>query len=105
MKRVSDNKKEEGKMTEKTREEIEALKRSWHIDPCWDIEDTEGFEAHKEELWSYHNECRQKWAEDIFNRQLDRAKDLGLPGHIRLVAYLEKLERRIEELEAKVFVE
>jgi len=30
----------------KTVEEIDALKRNWYDDPCWDIYDTEGFEDH-----------------------------------------------------------
>lgn len=34
----------------RSREEIDNLKLSWRSDPIWDIEDTEGFEAHREEL-------------------------------------------------------
>lgn len=30
--------------------EIDQLKANWRSDPCWDIEDTEGFEEHREEL-------------------------------------------------------
>jgi hypothetical protein len=30
--------------------EVEALKRNWLADPCWDIESTPGFEAHAAEL-------------------------------------------------------
>jgi len=30
-----------------TPEQIQKLKDNWSQDPCWDIEDTEGFEAHK----------------------------------------------------------
>jgi hypothetical protein len=37
----------------KTEKEIEDLKANWIKDPCWDIEDTEGFEEHKEELLAY----------------------------------------------------
>lgn len=44
----------------KNPEEIEDLKTNWKNDPCWDIEETEGFEAHKDELlvWrlEYENE-------------------------------------------------
>jgi hypothetical protein len=40
----------------KTREEVEALKSSWSKDPCWDIEETEGFEDHQEELLAFRNE-------------------------------------------------
>lgn len=34
----------------KTRSQIESLKYSWLHDPCWDIEETEGFEQFREEL-------------------------------------------------------
>jgi hypothetical protein len=30
--------------------EVEELKRQWLGDPCWDIDNTEGFEAHRAEL-------------------------------------------------------
>jgi hypothetical protein len=39
---------------DKTRADIEALKANWTADSCWDIEDTEGFEAHRVELLEYH---------------------------------------------------
>lgn len=40
----------------KTRAEIDTLKLSWREDPTWDIEETEGFEAHKAELLRYRVE-------------------------------------------------
>ena len=42
----------------KTDAEIKELKRQWEYDPCWDIEDTEGFEEHREELTRFHEELR-----------------------------------------------
>lgn len=50
----------------KTREEVEALKIGWRRDPCWDIEDTDGFEEHKDELLAFHQACEAEWraAED-----------------------------------------
>jgi len=44
-----------------TQEEINKLKENWESDPCWDIEDTEGFEAHHDELLAYHQAWRIKW--------------------------------------------
>jgi hypothetical protein len=41
---------------QRTPEEIEALKANWLKDPCWDIEETEGFEAHSVELKAYRLE-------------------------------------------------
>lgn len=37
----------------KTRRDIENLKRAWLTDPLWDLEDTEGFEAHAAELQEF----------------------------------------------------
>lgn len=37
----------------KTREEVEALKRDWAKDPCWNIEETEGFEEYRDELFDF----------------------------------------------------
>lgn len=47
--------------TQRTPEEIEQLKTNWLADPCWDIEDEEGFEAHREELLAFHKEQSAKW--------------------------------------------
>ncbi len=35
-------------------EEIEALKNSWCNDPNWDMEDTEGFDLHRDDLVGTH---------------------------------------------------
>lgn len=58
----------------RTPEEIEALKKNWLQDPCWDIEDTEGFEAHRDELlaWSiqYKSEIEEK-AREALNKRIE----------------------------------
>jgi len=46
-----------------TREEIERLKHNWVMDSCWDLEDTEGFEDHREELLDYRHRMEARWAE------------------------------------------
>ena len=43
------------------REEVEELKRHWKKDPCWDIEDTEGFEQYREELKAFSEEQHKIW--------------------------------------------
>jgi hypothetical protein len=48
-------------MATKTREEIDALKESWMRDPCWDIEQSEGFEDHQEELLSFRMQKVAQW--------------------------------------------
>lgn len=46
----------------KTEEEVRALKVNWQADPMWDIEDTEGFEEHREELLAFRQKCEEGWA-------------------------------------------
>lgn len=46
------------------RQEIEELKSNWKEDPCWDIEETEGFEAHKQELYVFRLEQENKWLQE-----------------------------------------
>lgn len=48
-------------MTTQTPEEIDALKTNWAKDPCWDIEDTEGFEDHHDELLAFRKEKEAEW--------------------------------------------
>lgn len=40
----------------KTPIELDTLKKNWMQDPCWDIEDTEGFEAHRAELLAFRKQ-------------------------------------------------
>lgn len=54
----------------KTRDEIEALKEGWKRDPIWDIEDTEGFEQHREELLAW----RRDWEDEVNKRVAANAK-------------------------------
>lgn len=45
----------------KTEEEVRELKANWQADPIWDIEDTEGFEEHREELLTFRWKCEAGW--------------------------------------------
>jgi len=62
-------------MNMEQRRKLEALKDSWSKDPCWDIEETEGFEEHKEELLAFRKETEAKWEAA---RQQAQAKDKKL---------------------------
>lgn len=57
-----------------TRDEIEKLKESWLKDPHWEIEDTEGFEEHREELLAYHDQMRVQWKAASEKRRAERIK-------------------------------
>lgn len=61
----------------KTREDIEKLKKSWLADPCWDIEDSEGFEEFKEELTAFHKEQDEKWEKKKLEREIARGEKVG----------------------------
>lgn len=92
-------------MAKKTRVEIEDLKRQWLEDGCWDIEDTEGFEEHKDELLQFRLEEERKYEEKkkAEEKKIDeKAKELGVKGLYRMVIKHEELlnrhHRAIEEL-------
>lgn len=87
---------------ERTRDEIDALKRDWQRDPCWDIEETEGFEAHREELEEFHAEMEAVWTRRRNMAAAKKAEELGCPNNLALGNYVLSLERRIERLEARV---
>lgn len=57
----------------RTTEEIEQLKKNWMADPCWDIEDTEGFEAHNNELFAWRKEYEAKIEKEWQEREESRA--------------------------------
>lgn len=69
-------------MTTKTQDQINALKADWEKDPCWDIEATEGFEDHKEELLAFRLQKEAEWQseveEDIARRARVVAVETGI---------------------------
>lgn len=54
-------------MSPKTEQEIQALKDNWVKDPCWDIENTDGFEEYREELlaWRKDLEIKHRLASEV----------------------------------------
>ena len=54
-------------MFTKTPEQIEQLKAQWCADPCWDLEDTTGFEPHRAGLKIFADKKRAEW-----NRENER---------------------------------
>lgn len=98
----------------RTQEEIDELKRQWLRDPvAWDIEDTEGFEAHREELHKFRIEQETKWERQYHETVIAFAKNnLGISltdgmwpheqGSIyKLAEYIFRLEGRIKKLESR----
>jgi len=84
----------------RTREELETLKHDWNSDPCWDIEDTEGFEAHYDELKAYHEKCKAEWEKrnTLDDEKLEEElKNLGPLGLFKMVQTLKSRLAAAEE--------
>ena len=78
--------------------EVFQLREQWKDDPSWDIEDTEGFEAHREELLVFRKDCETAWEQEEAARLEKRAESLGCPGNLDLARYVENLEYRIKRI-------
>ena len=93
----------------KTLWDLDDLKEKWLRDPCWDIEDTEGFEDYKAELRAYRINQEELWKAKEYMRVYNQAAALGIVNlgpkddepDLRLTRYLMRLEERIIALEKK----
>ena len=81
---------------------VEELKTQWRNDPIWDLEETEGFEAHYEELLAYRLACKAEWKAQRARELEDKATALGVPGNLLLAQHFMELEEKILRLEEKV---
>ncbi len=85
-------------------DDIQNLKRSWVNDPCWDIEDTEGFEDHYDELKSYRLEMKAKWdAEHEARKQKENEllqAEFDKIGILGLLKMVKDLKERVTDLES-----
>lgn len=86
----------------KTRDEVEELKKNWSSDPCWDIEDAEGFEDHRAELVGFRRAKTADWERERICKSLTAATRWGVTenGIDREVfgGELLRLERKISLL-------
>jgi len=89
---------------EKTQGEINNLKAQWRHDPCWDIEDTEGFEAHYDELIAYRIETEKTWREERDRERFEEVdrRATELKCSMELAEYTLILENKISRLQDKV---
>ena len=92
--------KKEGQTGFKTREEIDALKRTWLCDPIWDIEDTPGFEAYYDELIEYRLSFNEDRERQCNQKVQQRAGELSCS--FELANYIEWMEKRIRNLEQRL---
>lgn len=82
--------------------EIEKLKNAWHKDPCWDIEETEGFEAHRKELYQFRKKTEKEWKDAYTQKLIEHSVVIGVPGNLELTEYLLKQENTINNLNEKI---
>jgi hypothetical protein len=84
----------------KTAAQVNALKEDWKLDPCWDIETTEGYEDYKDELWRFRIQYEKEQTEKENKRLQEKADAWGCS--VKLVSYIEFLEWRITNLDASL---
>lgn len=98
-------------MATKTHEEIEKLKASWLNDPCWDIEDSEGFEVHKEELLAYRLEVQAEREQIRKERDAKRAEkvkaETGItdPVTAQAIWTFEEIELALERVDREMEID
>lgn len=83
----------------KTKEEIDHLKSCWTYDPIWDIEDTEGFEDHYDELKEWRVEFERAEREHEDRRLRSKASFLGCS--LNVAKEIDRLQKRIAQLEER----
>ncbi len=81
----------------RTKTELAELKRNWQADPCWDIEDTEGFEYHYMELRRWREALEDARRVNEINRVTTRAAHLGFTYD--QMRFLEGMETQIRALQ------
>lgn len=86
----------------KTIEEIADLKSQWSSDPHWDIEETDGFEAHYNELLAYRRQKELEWLQKAEQEVRDKAAFIGCPDNLQLARYVISLEDQIARLEERL---
>ena len=86
----------------RTTAEINHLITEWCNDPYWVLQDTEGFEYHRDQLAEFAAAVLA-YKDNSWRQRLDnKVKELGLPGNLLLAAYVLRLEDRISALENRV---
>lgn len=62
----------------KTIAEVQNLKAQWVNNPCWDLEETEGFEAYRRELLAFSEHMKQTWECEVRGRIARKAAEWGV---------------------------
>lgn len=70
----------------KTRTELEDLIRRWSDDPSWEIELSDGFEDHKDELLAFRLKCEAEWRAQAGRERVAAISSLMKPALVMLAA-------------------
>lgn len=98
---LSESEREENQDFVRTKEELRILKAQWKLDPCWDIENTEGFGCHYQELLEFRRDQEKQWLDEINEIRSARAEKYKISPELSdLIGYM--LDR-ISKLEAKLY--
>jgi hypothetical protein len=84
----------------KTREEIEFLKSNWMNDPCWDIENTEGFEEYSNELLKFRMMMETKWKSEYSDMIRTIANKYDCSE--KLAEYIYNLEMKLQKIQNRI---
>jgi hypothetical protein len=87
-------------MATRSREELEKLKADWLGDDCWNLEDAEGFEDHRDELAAFREASQAERKQQEQQRREARAAELGCS--VALLTTIEGLKSQLDRLEQKV---
>lgn len=82
----------------KTREEVEALKRNWLHDPCYDLVPCDPeWKEYEQELAEFQAAQEERWRREERNRLTEKAAKLK--ASVPMVQAIEALEAKIKRLE------
>jgi hypothetical protein len=89
----------------RTFEDVKRLKDDWEKDPIFDLEETEGFEAHRDELLQHRIEKQRRWADEAEEaKQAEinaKQNQLGVESP-ELAFYVIALEKTIATMQAEI---
>ncbi|QIC46214.1 hypothetical protein GAG94_03185 [Lysinibacillus sphaericus] len=79
--------------------ELEKLKSDWLADPIWDIEETEGFEEHKEELLAFRLKQEKAWEEEQNAKKEEEIAYTESIGVVDLYKIIQKQQEQFRKYE------
>lgn len=80
---------------ERSAEDVGNLMNQWLADPVWDLEFSDGFEAHYYGLLYFSRDTKRKWRISRTTRHTKKAEELGFPGRPDIGDLHEQLTARM----------